>query len=360
MSYTRERTCPHCGTRVAQRASTCYACGASLDDSPRHRPTVPWADIALLAVIGGLLAIWWTHPPAAAAPRTPQPINVTPTVDLAALLMPPPTTARQATAAAMTVTPTPPPAQATPVPTPIQHSVDAGETVGEIAEKYGVKLKDLLAINNLDSDGFIRQGQVLTIPGAAIPPTPTLTPTPTGGTLIYKVQEGDTIAGLAEKFHAEIDWIMTANKIKDGDVLSVGQHLLIPLSSSTPAPEATSTSTPVPATFTPAPTMRMPALLTPADHASITGSDPVLLSWTSVGLLADDAWYVVVVRVSGVTKGPDPYWTKATSWRLPADSRPAWGGNVTWQVQVIRGKPGKADPRPIPVSPPSAQGHFTW
>src|SRR5512139_2897187 len=59
--YGRDRACPHCGTRVAQRARTCFFCGGSLEERPRRKLAIPWADIVLFAVIGGLLVFWWTR-----------------------------------------------------------------------------------------------------------------------------------------------------------------------------------------------------------------------------------------------------------------------------------------------------------
>src|SRR5512139_1869472 len=61
--YGRDRACPHCGTRVAQKARTCFFCGASLEERPRRKRAVPWADIVLFAVIGGVVVFWWTRRP---------------------------------------------------------------------------------------------------------------------------------------------------------------------------------------------------------------------------------------------------------------------------------------------------------
>src|SRR5450759_1990211 len=60
--YGQERTCPHCSARVAQRARVCFFCGASLEDAPRRRLSIPWADIILFVVIGGLVVLWWLRP----------------------------------------------------------------------------------------------------------------------------------------------------------------------------------------------------------------------------------------------------------------------------------------------------------
>ncbi len=98
------------------------------------------------------------------------------------------------TVALATETPLP---TATPTPATVQHEVQAGETLGEIAKLYSVTVQAIVAANNLPDPDQISVGQVLSIPlsGTApetataqptsIPPTntptkpPTHTPTPT-------------------------------------------------------------------------------------------------------------------------------------------------------------------------------------
>jgi len=340
-------------------------------DGPRSRRAgVRWADLTLLVVIAGLVALWWTHPPAAAsvhpAGRPPglaaatMPTSTQP--DAYAWLSPlasdPVIVAAGTVRPSATFTPVPP--APTPVPSPIQHTVADGETVGEIAEQYDVKTSDLIALNNLGADAFINVGQVLLIPGSALPPTPTPVPTPTGGTLIYIVQDGDTISDLAVRFGADMNVVLQANHMQDGDVLSVGQSIVIPLSVDTPQPTVTLTPTPPPPTFTPQSGYAAPALLTPADDSAFGANEPILLTWTSVDLLADDEWYVAILRVAGTGELLPPYWTKTTSWRLPDDYHAAGGRDYLWQVLVVRGKPDDSSAQPVPISPPSLARHFTW
>jgi LysM repeat protein len=44
----------------------------------------------------------------------------------------------------------------------------------------------------------------------------------------YTVEPGDTLAGIAQKFSSNVQWIQAANKIADPRTLQVGQTLFIP------------------------------------------------------------------------------------------------------------------------------------
>lgn len=369
-SYGQQRSCPHCGTRVAQKAQSCFFCGAALESAPRRRFRLPWADLFLFAVIAGVLAIWWLRAPESPEPRVPSVESVlsaqraaaTPTAALvAALQLDDPT-------ATPSPTPLPPPTIAptdTPVPVaatpagPIRHKVAAGESVAVIAEKYGSTIKDIISANSLPADGRLGVGQELLIPvaGPSGGPGPTATPGTTG--LMYTVSSGDTISGLAAKYKSQVDWIMQANNMKPGETLHIGRALLIPLVPATPTATPTTPITPLPPTPTEIPGLTAPNLLTPADGAIITGEDSVLLTWTSVGVLAPEEWYVVTLMSPEKETPVASWWTKSTTWRLPVDYRPSGnaGHDYTWRVQVRRGgsdQPGE------PTSPVSETRRFTW
>jgi LysM repeat protein len=61
------------------------------------------------------------------------------------------------------------------------HMVTSGETVSNIATRYGVSYADIMRANNINSAGFIMIGQKLTIPGYQ-PPVPAQLP---GNTSVY-------------------------------------------------------------------------------------------------------------------------------------------------------------------------------
>ncbi|HLA96825.1 MAG TPA: LysM domain-containing protein [Anaerolineales bacterium] len=187
-----------------------------------------------------------------------------PAISLFATQTPTPTATATSTSTA-TVTPTPtetstPTATATetltPTPSgPFPYTVVEGDTLFGIAERFGVDLLVLIAINNLDPEDPIDPGDQLTIPG---PDTvlPTATPIPLNlrrGTLIeYVVQTGDTLAIIAEKFNSTIEAIVEENELENPNDIQAGQRIMVPVNLVTPVPTSTATL-PVTATATATP-----------------------------------------------------------------------------------------------------------
>jgi LysM repeat protein len=356
-AYGRERLCPHCGARVAQKAVTCFFCGASLEPARARRIALPWADIILFSVIGALLFLWWTR-----APQTPDGQRISLVNQVATRAMATPTARPETVTPAPTPTLKPLPTE-TPQPTPtlagpVRHVVQKGETLIQIAGLYNATVKDISDANGLAGGALLRIGQELLIPVAGPIGGPGLTPTPEGGALMVVVQSGDTISGIAERYKSQVGWIIEANKMQPGEVLRIGKALLVPLSATTPTPTATPEDTPTPEATT-GPRLAAPILLSPADEANLTGSETALLMWAGKGTLASDEWYVVTVETAGANPVITSNWTRATSWRLPAENRAAGQAptRFTWQVQVRTGGPDQPGEY---ASAPSTTRRFTW
>jgi LysM repeat protein len=247
------------------------------------------------------------------------------------------------------------------VPTPVRHKVQSGESFGIIADKYGSTVKDIVEANGLTENAIIHPGDELIVPVAGPSGGPGPTPTPAGGTLLYSVQPGDTISDLAERFDSRMDWILEANKRKPNDMLHPGDRLLIPLSNRTPTPTQPAIPTIVPTpSITAEAMLRAPILLSPADQAVLRGDSEVLLRWASSGVLTKEQWYVVTVKIIGSDALVAPYWTKGTDWRLLPDYRTP-GSDATrfsWYIQVVTGVPSQDDAKP--ASSPSETRTFTW
>lgn len=61
-----------------------------------------------------------------------------------------------------------------------------------------------------------------------LPPTPTYTPSPTPTPIIYEVQPGDTLLGIAIQYGVTLDALQRANAITNPSLVRVGQTLIIP------------------------------------------------------------------------------------------------------------------------------------
>ncbi len=135
-------------------------------------------------------------------------------------------------------------AGATPVPSG-QYVVQAGDTLGGIAQALGLDQDALAQANGLADADQLQAGQVLRLPGQG-QPTPAsgsgvstagATPGPGGQ---YLVQAGDTLGSIAQALGVDQDALAQANGLTGPDVLQVGQSLVVPAAGV--APTATPTT----------------------------------------------------------------------------------------------------------------------
>jgi len=399
MTEHPQRVCPQCGTPVAQRAEDCLACGARLKDVKRPAIHVPqgnlWLPVLLVvaAVVTWLWKPWQALRPEAAASASAEPsvtaspspnYEIAPTATPLQTAQPSPTPTLPpsqtvhvvkkgdtlitiaklygTTAAAIRTanglkttspihegdkltipllvadTPTPSPTPPS-TPTPSVYVVVQGDTLSELAKRFGTTVEAILQANGLAGATGITAGTSLRIPGAA----PTAVPV-----VVYEVKSGDTLSGIAAKYKVTVKQIMDANGLKS-DVLKVGQKLVVKGAVPTAAPTATETPAPTPtSTRTPlaTPVYAAPALLAPPDGASFSGGDTViLLNWVSVGILDDDEYYVLRMRRSGPLAEQLPLvWTQITSYRMDGGLYIAGiAQEFFWQVSVMRKTGERAD-----------------
>ena len=73
----------------------------------------------------------------------------------------------------------------------------------------------------------VRRGTATPVPTATVRPTPSITPYPTAA--MYTVEQGDTLAKIAEQFGVTVDEILQLNNIVNRNSISVGDKLKIPV-----------------------------------------------------------------------------------------------------------------------------------
>jgi LysM repeat protein len=126
----------------------------------------------------------------------------------------------------------PPAATSTPVPTTsgstgtTVYVVQRGDTLGGIARRFGVSLSALISANNIRNANLIFVGQRLIIPGGSGAPGPTPTPGTTTGSNIYIVQRGDNLTRIAARFGTTVQRLMELNGLRS-DLIYIGQRLIV-------------------------------------------------------------------------------------------------------------------------------------
>ncbi len=102
----------------------------------------------------------------------------------------------------------------------VAHRIVAGDTLSQIASRYGVSQSALMARNGLSNAHRIRAGQQLMLPVAGAMPTPV-------GGRHYEVRPGDTLGAIAARHGVASQRLAAINRLTDPDRLRVGQRLLI-------------------------------------------------------------------------------------------------------------------------------------
>jgi membrane-bound lytic murein transglycosylase D len=243
------------------------------------------------------------------------------------------------------------------------YKVRRGDTLSKIAQRYRVRERELVVINNLRSRHRIRAGQVLVLPDHASGRQTTVARSAPPSDGIYRVRRGDTLSIIAQRFGVSESALAAENGLRNRNRIVVGQRLRIPgaqplvVASAAPTPTAAekvsvstaseATKTPavaavatgtalpraVPATATTAGTEIASAQLVPADYPpNIPAPDP---SDYAVG--RDDRITVQAAE----TLGHYAEWLEVQTSRLRRLNR------MTYDTPVVIGRPAKLDFRRV-------------
>jgi cell wall-associated NlpC family hydrolase/LysM repeat protein len=94
------------------------------------------------------------------------------------------------------------------------YEVQSGDTLGSIADTFGVDVDTILSSNGIDDPDTIKPGSELRI-------------LPVKG-LEYTVQPGETLADISYKYQVDLGLLLDYNDLNDPDVINVGVKLVVP------------------------------------------------------------------------------------------------------------------------------------
>lgn len=210
------------------------------------------------------------------------------------------------------------PAAAAPAAT---YKVVSGDSISLIAMKMKVKVRDLLAANDLTINSVIHPGDVLEVPAGGVAPSapPAAVPAPPA---TYTVVWGDSLIGIAKSLKVTLNDLLTLNKLTTKSLIYPGMKLKVPAKVSAPA-SSTTTST----TIAPKPvTSPGVYVVVPGDFLARIAS---LMKVSLVDLLAANKLTVksviypgdrLVVPAGGVVPGAPASSTTSTTVAPPAAS----------------------------------------
>lgn len=98
------------------------------------------------------------------------------------------------------------------------YTIKLGDTLGSIANDFGVSYLDLANWNNISNPNIISVGQVLRFSAPA-------TTSSTDST--YVVKSGDTLSAIASKYGTTVSALMSLNNITNANLIYTGQTLKI-------------------------------------------------------------------------------------------------------------------------------------
>jgi LysM repeat protein len=117
------------------------------------------------------------------------------------------------------------------------HIVQRGETLSQIARRYGVSMTALAQTNGISNPNFIYSGQRLTIPGAAGGSS-------SGGAAasrgVHVVRPGEHLSGIAARYGTTAAALARTNNLANPNRIYVGQRLVIAAGAASSAPRPAS------------------------------------------------------------------------------------------------------------------------
>lgn len=107
-----------------------------------------------------------------------------------------------------------------PSPSPVftnTYTVQAGDTLSGIVLQFGTTVVEMVKANNIKDPNLIYPGQVLTIPSS----------TSVTEQIEYTVRRGDTLSQIARKYGTTVNQLQAWNRISNPDIIFAGQRIRV-------------------------------------------------------------------------------------------------------------------------------------
>ena len=235
----------------------------------------------------------------------------------------------------------------------VTHIVQYGETLGIIAVAYGVNLGDLMSVNNLYSD-VIYPGLALQLPSAASTPTiERVDPATAASRNRHIVQFGETLGTIAISYGVDLNTLVIENGIFS-HIIYPGQELVLPAESAVLQDDE-------PEELEETVTADTPAIVSSSRaFYSVRAGDTLSEIASHFGLTlaavmqANDIYYPHRIVVGQQLRIPA---AGSLSWTV-ANIEPGWPTDAKPEpVAAVEAEP-VAEEEPLPVTAPQPANHF--
>ena len=100
-----------------------------------------------------------------------------------------------------------------------------GDTLWSIAERHGISLGALVALNGIRDPNWIMAGQQIRLRRA---PAVVRAPVRAARRTVHVVSPGETLSGIAQRYNRSIAALTAANGIRNASLIWVGMRVVIP------------------------------------------------------------------------------------------------------------------------------------
>jgi LysM repeat protein len=118
------------------------------------------------------------------------------------------------------------PAGALAAPDTGSYIVQRGDTLASIAARSGVPMASLARVNGIRNPNLIYVGQILVVPGKSGSAAAATSKAARGGS-VYIVRRGDTLGNIAARYGTTVSALLAANGLRNPNVIYVGQRLVV-------------------------------------------------------------------------------------------------------------------------------------